>query len=496
MAGGQSPARVVLIEDDADIRRALELLLTEHGYQTFSRQDGRSGLQAVLEEQPDLVVLDVGLPELDGWQVLQRVRRHSDVPVIMLTAEGGPSDVVRGLRSGADDYLTKPYRANELLARIEALLRRHRESSGEPVVAAADLVRLARERRGRVIVADDDPDLRRLLELVLTQRGGYSVTALASAEEALLALGDASVCDAVVSDIHMSGRNGLELAAAVQAARPGLPTVLVTGDARMSTAVEAMRAGAADFVAKPIRPAALVEAVQRAISRFQDRRERVLAIGAHPDDVEIGAGGALLVHAAQADEVTVLTMSAGATGGDPARRQEESVRAAALLDARLYLGELPDTAIPEGRPTIDVVEEVVAAVRPTIVYVHSSHDHHQDHRAVHSAAMIATRRVGRVYGYRSPSATVDFRPTRFVDVGSVMSRKIALLAAFASQIGQRDYLAEDLLIAQARVHGTATGTTYAEPLEVLRESTPASAAFDVAPQMKDGDMKDGTRALT
>jgi DNA-binding response OmpR family regulator len=117
-------SRLLLVEDDPDISLALRLLFSRAGYEVGQAKDGRSGLREAYSSHPDLVILDVGLPEMDGWQVLERLRDVSDVPVLVLTAHGQETDKVRGLRSGADDYLTKPFANAELLARVEALLRR------------------------------------------------------------------------------------------------------------------------------------------------------------------------------------------------------------------------------------------------------------------------------------------------------------------------------------------------------------------------------------
>jgi DNA-binding response OmpR family regulator len=128
-------ATVLLVEDAADIRLAVRTVLRRAGMRVVETPDGRSGLRALFDDRPDMVILDIGLPDMDGWEVLERVRDVSDVPVLILTARGLETDKVRGLRSGADDYLTKPYGNQELLARVEALLRR----SGEQEPAAAEL---------------------------------------------------------------------------------------------------------------------------------------------------------------------------------------------------------------------------------------------------------------------------------------------------------------------------------------------------------------------
>jgi DNA-binding response OmpR family regulator len=117
-------SRLLVVEDDPDIALALRLLLTRAGHQVAHAKDGRAGLRDAYTERPELVILDIGLPGMDGWQVLERLRDVSDVPVLLLTAHGQESDKVRGLRGGADDYLTKPFTNAELVARVEALLRR------------------------------------------------------------------------------------------------------------------------------------------------------------------------------------------------------------------------------------------------------------------------------------------------------------------------------------------------------------------------------------
>jgi DNA-binding response OmpR family regulator len=120
----EAARRVLVVEDEPDLRRTLDKVLTLAGFTVLLAADGRTGLRAVHAEKPDAVVLDIGLPGLDGWQVLARVRDLSDVPVLLLTAHGAEAEKVRGLRAGADDYLTKPYGNAELVARVQALLRR------------------------------------------------------------------------------------------------------------------------------------------------------------------------------------------------------------------------------------------------------------------------------------------------------------------------------------------------------------------------------------
>ncbi len=128
--------KILIIEDDVNIARLIELELGYEGYQVAVAHEGNQGLELFKNDQPDLVLLDVMLPGLDGVEVCKRLRQMSKVPVIMLTAKDGVGDRVVGLDSGADDYLTKPFATEELLARIRAVLRRKPQ---EGILAYSDL---------------------------------------------------------------------------------------------------------------------------------------------------------------------------------------------------------------------------------------------------------------------------------------------------------------------------------------------------------------------
>lgn len=120
------PTRLLLVEDDEAIREALRLALTRQGYEVLDEGTGRAGLRSAYLQRPDLVLLDVMLPDIDGMEVLRRLRTVSDVPVIYLTARSDPIDVIVGLETGADDYIVKPCQAREIDARIRRVLYRYR----------------------------------------------------------------------------------------------------------------------------------------------------------------------------------------------------------------------------------------------------------------------------------------------------------------------------------------------------------------------------------
>jgi two-component system KDP operon response regulator KdpE len=132
--------RVLVVDDDQQILRALRINLAAHGYEVLLAPDGASALRVAAEGHPDVVVLDLGLPDLDGTEVIEGLRGWTTVPIIVLSARTGAADTVHALDAGADDYVTKPFGMAELLARLRAAVRRASVSTvdGEPVVDAGE----------------------------------------------------------------------------------------------------------------------------------------------------------------------------------------------------------------------------------------------------------------------------------------------------------------------------------------------------------------------
>jgi two-component system KDP operon response regulator KdpE len=132
--------KLLIIDDDGKLVEAVELYLSRAGYDIVTAADGLQGMQQMYSQRPDLIILDVMMPTMDGWETCRRIREISDIPVIMLTARGQESDRVMGLKLGADDYVAKPFSLKELEARVGAVLRRSRLSPPD---------------RGRILYADD-----------------------------------------------------------------------------------------------------------------------------------------------------------------------------------------------------------------------------------------------------------------------------------------------------------------------------------------------------
>jgi len=122
--------KILVIDDEADLRRFVKLRLSRAGYKVFEARNGIEGLEQLYKVKPHLIVLDIMMPKMDGWETCRRIREVSDVPILILSAKGDPGSKVKGLDLGANDYLAKPFAGFELLKRIESLLS-HTESPSE-----------------------------------------------------------------------------------------------------------------------------------------------------------------------------------------------------------------------------------------------------------------------------------------------------------------------------------------------------------------------------
>lgn len=151
------PPRVLVVDDEPNILATLAPLLRARGYEVLTAMSGRAALETVERENPDLIVLDLGLPDIDGVDVCRTIRETMNIPIVVLSARGGEGDKVRALDIGADDYVTKPFGAEELLARIRASLRRSDAPppASEPIVRGGLVI-----DRGRFRVLRDSEEVR------------------------------------------------------------------------------------------------------------------------------------------------------------------------------------------------------------------------------------------------------------------------------------------------------------------------------------------------
>jgi two-component system, OmpR family, alkaline phosphatase synthesis response regulator PhoP len=222
------PAKILVADDEANILKLLRMYLREEGYEIVTARDGREALERFRTEPPDLVILDVMMPHLGGFDVCTEIRKESDVPVIMLTARSDDVDKIVGLEMGADDYITKPFNPREVIARVKAALRRRewdRSSNGdsEPGPVTVDDVTLDPASRD-VVVAGERVRLRQrefdLLEAFMRHPN------VALDRERLLGMvwGEDFYCDSRTIDVHVAW-----LREKLKQARPKIETVWGVG---------------------------------------------------------------------------------------------------------------------------------------------------------------------------------------------------------------------------------------------------------------------------
>jgi LmbE family N-acetylglucosaminyl deacetylase len=198
---------------------------------------------------------------------------------------------------------------------------------------------------------------------------------------------------------------------------------------------------------------------------------KVLAIGAHPDDIEYSCGGTLIRHAQRGDEVYLLVMTSGGMGGEPETRRAEQAAAARIIGAKeVFFGGYSDTRLVCDRDTIMKIEEHVQRIGADTVYTHCGEDTHQDHRALAQAVVPAARSVPNLLFFDGFSAQ-NFTPSVFVNIGGVINQKLAALKAHVSQVEKtniEDMNIVDIARSAANFRGIQGRVTYAEGFVPLR----------------------------
>jgi len=359
------------------------------------------------------------------------------------------------------------------------------------------------QRPGRILLVEDDAVAAHFALHVLGKRGGFDVTHTPDPAVALRHVSSAA-WDLVLTDAELPGMTGLEFLAALRRISPDLPVAVITAHESADIAMRELRRQSDEFLEKPVRPeelraAAVALVASGRAARLAARQRSVLAIGAHPGDVETSAAGALLAHRTLGQKVSILTLTRGASlarmayrgiagqsvagksvagEGVAGARPGESAMAALVLGAALFLEDLQDTCIEEGDPAAGAIRRVIEAVRPAVIYTHSLHDEYQAHRNTHRAAMQAAREVGAVYCFQSPGVTAAFRPTHFVTIDEHLERKLLAIRAFTSPGQAHARLEPDQVESAARHWSRFGGGRYAEAFEVIRD-TPLAGVSNV-----------------
>lgn len=326
-----------------------------------------------------------------------------------------------------------------------------------------------------VLLVDGDASAARRMRDALVANNGFQVVHVESGAAAISQLSRNGAIECVICAIELPDMVGFEVLRVSKNVRPLTPVLLISpGPANPNYPSLAIRERADDMLVLPLDMDAMRRRVLVLVAEGRAARaageHTVLAVGSHPDDVEIGVGGTLLRHIGAGDRVVHLLLTDGEFGGVRDERVAEAERAAAHMGMSLVRGLLPDAFLADGA-SVSVIENIVAKFSPSVVYVHSPHDSHQDHRAAFHATMSACRGVATIAAYQSPSSTVEFCPNQFIDIGEYLDAKVDTINLYRSQTSTRLYLAEDMIRATAKYWGRHAAHRLVEPLEVIRQLT-------------------------
>lgn len=324
----------------------------------------------------------------------------------------------------------------------------------------------------RVLLLEDSKEYA-LLMIRWVMKAGYQLDFAQDIPQAQKLL-DQNSYDVLLTDIELPSGSSFTFIEQAKTKIPYLAVIVMTAQQRADYAVQALRLKADEFLFKPFDEAELLAKLEALHLKQRSSQQSVLAIGAHPDDVELGCGASLRAHVMRGDRVHILTLCGGEAGGVASERAEESRHAAQVIGAGLTLSSLIDTQISEGAQTIGVIEACIREMQPHVIYTHSEKDGHQDHRNAFRATLVAARQVPTLLCYQAPSGTVAFSPTRFADISEHLANKQAAIAAYVSQASIRPYMHPDLIAATARYWGRFAGYGYCEAFEVIRERSQLS----------------------
>jgi LmbE family N-acetylglucosaminyl deacetylase len=197
--------------------------------------------------------------------------------------------------------------------------------------------------------------------------------------------------------------------------------------------------------------------------------KKILAIGPHPDDIELGCFGTMAKFTKQGDEVSFLVLTKGEGGTEDGNRVTEAKKSAELINAKLYVEDLPDRFLSEGPETITTIEKYLDTIKPDRVFIPSPTDTHQDHRAAFSASMVACRTIKEIYAYETPSTSRNFTPNFFVDITEHIDLKLKAVKIHSSQ-GGKGYMADRAVkgLAEYRAFDILLNDRYVEGFDIIK----------------------------
>lgn len=273
-------AKILVVDDEPMIIQFYQAALGEQGYQIAAAEDGRQALEKTREFQPDVILLDVVMPELNGFQVTERLKADpatADIPIILVTGLGRIEDRVKGLEAGADDFLSKPFNLDELMVRVRSLIKlkklQDRLRLAEAAAQQAGQQAPAPPRRQQVIlVVEDDERIINICSSVLGS-GGYQVASAPDGPEMFQAI-EREVPDLVILDLLLPGMDGVEILAKIKGmplARD-VPVVILTAVGDLKTKVKTLYLGADDYLVKPVNSMELLARVRANLRKHECER--------------------------------------------------------------------------------------------------------------------------------------------------------------------------------------------------------------------------------
>lgn len=273
----KEPAKILVVDDDANIINFFQYVLEDQGYTVEVAGNGIEAIKKVHSFFPDVILLDVVMPEMDGYEVTEELKNNpntSNISIILVTGMDTVEDKVRGLESGADDFITKPFNFDELVARVKSLLKLKRlqdqlrdlekECNGKPAPAQA-----AGDRQNLILVIEDDERVSNLMSNVLGT-GGYQAVCLDDGRKAIDYLKE-KIPDLIILDLMVPGIEGMELLKRIRenVMLKEVPVIVITAIADFKTKIKGLNIGADDYLVKPVKSLELLARVKSNLRKYQ-----------------------------------------------------------------------------------------------------------------------------------------------------------------------------------------------------------------------------------
>ncbi len=274
----KEPAKILVVDDDANIINFFQYVLEEQGYTVEIAGNGIEAIKKVHSFFPDVILLDVVMPEMDGYEVTEELKNNpntSNISIILVTGMDTVEDKVRGLESGADDFITKPFNFDELVARVKSLLKLKRlqdqlrdlekECNGKPLPSEA----AAGDRQNLILVIEDDERVSNLMSNVLGT-GGYQTVCLDDGRKAIDYL-KTKIPDLIILDLIVPGLDGMELLKRIRenVMLKEVPVIVITAIADFKTKIKGLNIGADDYLVKPVKSLELLARVKSNLRKYQ-----------------------------------------------------------------------------------------------------------------------------------------------------------------------------------------------------------------------------------